>query len=127
LAEGGRDGEVRYLGEIDATESARADGLSRSRAPERSTRDTVKRGGSTKAGNGRARRVASSLQLTLHAFPVRRRQKWRPRRRPREIIWKARVRLTGLRTATAIARCTIHPVSNFTPVSVEQDYRIHCA
>jgi transposase len=52
---------------------------------ESSTEDTVKRGGITKAGNGRARRIlveAAWHYAILHASAATSRQKWRPHRSP---------------------------------------------
>jgi hypothetical protein len=87
---------------------------------ESSTGDTVNRGGITKAGNGRARRilveaawsyrypprVSCEKQIKVAAAP----------RAVREIAWKAQMRLCG-RSRPLL--CTIHRLLNFTPAGVE--------
>jgi transposase len=142
IADGGRGGEVRYLGEFPATEAAirklvaklaevvaalqamqgidliaavgvlaEIGDLSRFRNPrelmgylglvpsESSTGDKVKRGGITKAGNGRARRILVEAAWS-YRYPPRVSRDKQPKveaapRRVREIAWKAQTRLCG--------------------------------
>ena len=142
IADGGRGGEVRYLGEFPATEAAirklvaklaevvaalqamqgidliaavgvlaEIGDLSRFQNPrelmgylglvpsESSTGDKVKRGGITKAGNGRARRILVEAAWSYRYPPRVSREKQRKveaaPRRVREIAWKAQTRLCG--------------------------------
>jgi transposase len=66
---------------------------------ERSTGDTVKRGGITKAGNGRARRIlVEAAWAYRHPPRVGREKQAKVAAAPksvREIAWKAQVRLCG--------------------------------
>jgi len=142
IADGGRGGEVRYLGEFPATEAAirklvaklaevvaalqamqgidliaavgvlaEIGDLSRFQNPrelmgylglvpsESSTGDKVKRGGITKAGNGRARRILVEAAWS-YRYPPRVSREKQPKveaapRRVREIAWKAQTRLCG--------------------------------
>jgi transposase len=142
IADGGRGGEVRYLGEFPATEAAirklvaklaevvaalqamqgidliaavgvlaEIGDLSRFQNPrelmgylglvpsESSTGDKVKRGGITKAGNGRARRILVEAAWSYRYPPRVSREKQAKveaaPRRVREIAWKAQTRLCG--------------------------------
>jgi len=66
---------------------------------ESSTGDTVKRGGITKAGNGRARRILVEAAWS-YRYPARVGREKQPKvaaapRRVREIAWKAQTRLCG--------------------------------
>ena len=66
---------------------------------ESSTGDTVKRGGITKAGNGRARRILVEAAWS-YRYPARVGRQKQPKvaaapRRVREIAWKAQTRLCG--------------------------------
>jgi len=66
---------------------------------ESSTGDTVKRGGITKAGNGRARRILIEAAWS-YRYPARVGRAKQPKvaaapRRVREIAWKAQTRLCG--------------------------------
>jgi transposase len=66
---------------------------------ESSTGDTVKRGGITKAGNGRARRILVEAAWS-YRYPARVGRDKQPKvaaapRRVREIAWKAQTRLCG--------------------------------
>src|SRR6516225_7871011 len=66
---------------------------------ESSTGDKVKRGGITKAGNGRARRILVEAAWS-YRYPARVSRKRQPKvaaapRRVREIAWKAQTRLCG--------------------------------
>ena len=66
---------------------------------ESSTGDKVKRGGITKAGNGRARRILVEAAWS-YRYPARVSRKKQPKvaaapRRVREIAWKAQTRLCG--------------------------------
>jgi transposase len=68
-------------------------------ASERSTGESVKRGGITKAGNGRARRVLVEAAWSYRHPPRVSREKQAKvaaaPRRVREIAWKAQTRLCG--------------------------------
>src|SRR5258707_206641 len=107
---------------------------------ESSTGDTVNRGGITKAGNGRARRILVEAAWSYRHPPRVSREKIKVAAAPRaarEIAWKAQMRLCGrfrsltrkgkrpTVVATAIARelaafiCTINRLINFTLASVE--------
>jgi transposase len=66
---------------------------------ESSTGDTVRRGGITKAGNGRARRILVEAAWS-YRYPARVGREKQPKvaaapRRVREIAWKAQTRLCG--------------------------------
>jgi transposase len=66
---------------------------------ESSTGDKVKRGGITKAGNGRARRILVEAAWS-YRYPPRVSREKQPKveaapRRVREIAWKAQTRLCG--------------------------------
>jgi hypothetical protein len=120
IAEEGRDGDVRYLGEIDTAEAAtrklvvklaalaEIGDLSRFQTArelmgylglvpsESSTGDTVNRGGITKAGNGRARRILVEAAWSYRHPPrVSREKQMKVAAAPRavrEIAWKAQMR-----------------------------------
>lgn len=127
IAESGRNGEVRYFGEIEATPAAverfvrKLESKSRrlhfcyEAGPtgygprqlmaflglvpsERSTGETVKRGGLTLAGNRRARRVLVEGAWSRHPARVTETIRVRLEGLPkavREIAWKAQTRLCG--------------------------------
>ena len=88
---------------------------------ERSTGDTVKRGGITKAGNGRARRIlVEAAWAYRHPPRVGREKQAKVAAAPksvREIAWKAQVRLCG--RCRSLSRKGKHPAIVVTAIARE--------
>jgi hypothetical protein len=94
----GSDGAGRDRRSVALSKPPRV-GVSRSRTLESSTGDTVNRGGITKAGNGRARRILVEAAWSYRHPPRVSREKQievaAAPRAVREIAWKAQMRLCG--------------------------------